>query len=312
MKILICGIGSIGSRHAKNLIKLGYSDILLNTSRKILDPQLKKLKIYKSLKKALLEKPNLALICNETYLHEDSAIECLKNNVNIFIEKPIGFNKRKLKILYNLINKKKKINNMVGYMMRFHPAISRIKKLLKKKEIGEIFHFSTYWGEYLPNWHKNENYKNSYAAIKTKGGGVSLTLSHDLDLACHLFGKIKKIELFKNKINTLKIKAESAVDFFVVFKKNISGLIHLDYLQKKPDRTITIIGTEGKIKFDYYKNKLEVIKKNKSKFIYFKNFKRNELFINEIKYVIKRVKNKNKMEPNIINSIKLLKNFKLI
>ena len=71
MKILICGIGSIGSRHAKNLIKLGYSDILLNTSRKILDPQLKKLKIYKSLKKALLEKPNLALICNETYLHED-------------------------------------------------------------------------------------------------------------------------------------------------------------------------------------------------------------------------------------------------
>ena len=101
------------------------------------------------------------------------------------------------------------------------------------------------------------------------GGGVSLTLSHDLDLACHLFGKIEKIEFFKNKVNTLKIDAESAADFFVVFKKNISGLIHLDYLQKKSDRTITIIGTEGKIKFDYYKNKIEIIKKNKNRFIYF-------------------------------------------
>lgn len=312
MKILICGIGSIGSRHAKNLIKLGYSDILLNTSRKILDPQLKKLKIYKSIKKALLEKPNLALICNETHLHEDTAIACIQNNVDVFIEKPVGFNKRKLKILYNLINKKKKINNMVGYMMRFHPAISKIKQILKKKEIGEIFHFSTCWGEYLPNWHKNEDYRNSYAAIKTMGGGASLTLSHDLDLACHLFGKIKKIEVFKNRINTLRIKAESAVDFFVIFKKNISGIIHLDYLQKKPDRTITIIGTEGKIKFDYYKNKLEVIKKNKSKSINFRNFKRNELFIKEIKYVLNSIKNKSKMKPNIVSSIKLLKNFKLI
>ena len=69
--------------------------------------------------------------------------------------------------------------------MRFHPAVSKIKEILRKKEIGEIFHFSSYWGEYLPNWHKNENFRESYAANRSMGGGPSLTLSHDLDLMCY-------------------------------------------------------------------------------------------------------------------------------
>ena len=28
-KILICGAGSIGERHIKNLLKLGYSDLII-------------------------------------------------------------------------------------------------------------------------------------------------------------------------------------------------------------------------------------------------------------------------------------------
>ena len=38
------------------------------------------------------------------------------------------------------------------------------------------------------------------------GGGVSLTLSHDLDLAKMLFGDIKKVSFIENKNNILKIK----------------------------------------------------------------------------------------------------------
>ena len=96
MKILICGLGSIGLRHTKNLLKLGYKDILLFTSRKIIEKKFKNLKKFNSLTSALQEKPNLVLICNSTHLHEDTIITCLKKNTNIFIEKPVGFNKKKL------------------------------------------------------------------------------------------------------------------------------------------------------------------------------------------------------------------------
>ena len=48
-------------------------------------------------------------------------------------------------------------------------------------------------GEYLPNWNKytKKNYKKNYAANNSMGGGVALTLSHDLDLSRFLFGEIK-------------------------------------------------------------------------------------------------------------------------
>ena len=294
MKILICGLGSIGLRHTKNLLKLGYKDILLFTSRKIIEKKLKNLKTFNSLDGALKEKPNLVLICNSTHLHEDIIITCLKNNTNVFIEKPVGFNKKKLEKISRLIKKKQNINNMVGYMMRFHPAIIKLKELLKSNEIGNVFHFSSCWGEYLPNWHKEEIYKNSYAANKSMGGGVSLTLSHDLDLSCYLFNKIKKVEVIKNNINSLKINAESSVDFLVSFEKNINGFIHLDYLQKKPVRNLVVTGTEGSIEFNYYKNQIKISKNNKQKKILFKKFKRNHLFINEMKYVLESIKSKKK------------------
>ena len=46
-------------------------------------------------------------------------------------------------------------------MMRFHPAIKEIKRLLQKKHLGRLFYAYGEWGEYLPNWHPKENYKNA-------------------------------------------------------------------------------------------------------------------------------------------------------
>ena len=34
MKFLICGVGSIGERHIRNLLSLGYDDIILYRNKK--------------------------------------------------------------------------------------------------------------------------------------------------------------------------------------------------------------------------------------------------------------------------------------
>ena len=87
MKILICGLGSIGLRHLNNLVKLGYKDIIIFSSRKPGSNKIRNFQFFKTLKSALNEKPNLALICNSTHLHEKTAINCIKNNVNVFFRK---------------------------------------------------------------------------------------------------------------------------------------------------------------------------------------------------------------------------------
>ena len=196
--------------------------------------------------------------------------------------------------------------------MRFHPAIKIIKKILDNKKNWPFFYFRSEWGEFLPNWHPKENYKKSYAANKKMDGDISLTLSHDLDLAKYFFGNIYKVIKLKQTNNILKINSESITDYFIYFKKKINGIIHLDYLQKNSTRVWKIMGLNNQILFDYYKNRLIFKKGNKTKNFYFKNFKRNDLFKEEIKLFIKSVKNKKKIDCDIKESYKLLNDFKLL
>ena len=315
MKILIIGLGSIGKRHAKNLLKLRHNNLIFCTKNNNLPKELRYIKKFTNLSDALKERPNVAFICNETNLHCKTAIKCVESNCHLFIEKPLG---NKIKEIKNLQKKieKKKVVNMVGYMMRFHPAIKEIKRLLQKKHLGRLFYAYGEWGEYLPNWHPKENYKKSYAAKKNSGGS-SITLSHDLDLFRWFFGPIKKVskEIIKN--TKLKIKAESASDFLIKFKSDLNAFIHVDYLQKKPSRYLKIVGEEGLVTFKYNENKLTIAKFNeKTKIVKFKKFERNHMFIDEIKYFLKNSKNKqnnkHKTFLNIKESIDLFKETKII
>jgi len=312
-KILICGLGSIGQRHALNLINLGYDNLILYREKKInkLDHKLRKYLIVNKVSGAIKQKPVIALICNTSDKHLSTAIHLAKNNIHLFIEKPAGIQKNKFKTLIKIC-RKNKIINMVGYMMRFHPAIAVIKKILDKRENGPFFYFRSEWGEFLPNWHPKENYKKSYAANKKMGGDIGLTLSHDLDLAKFFFGEIQKVIKLNQSNKILKINAESITDYFIYFKKKINGFIHLDYLQKNNSRIWKIVGANNQIFFDYYKNKLTFNKGNKTKIYNFRKFNRNKLFQDEIKYFIKCVKNNRKIDNDVEQSYKLLNDFKLL
>ena len=109
MKFLIDGFGSIGQRHTNNLLNLGYKDIIIISKKKKLNKKFSKLKIFTKLKDGLNLKPNVAIICNPTSLHDESIISCAKSDCHIFVEKPISSKIRNEKKINSLI-KKKKIN----------------------------------------------------------------------------------------------------------------------------------------------------------------------------------------------------------
>ena len=119
---------------------------------------------------------------------------------------------------------------MVGYMMRFHPCIKKIKELLDNKKIGNILSAISIWGEYLPDWHPWEDYTASYAA-RRDWGWPWLTLSHDIDILFWLFGKPERLKAFANYNSNLNIDTENAIDILLKYKNGIIANIHLDYLQ---------------------------------------------------------------------------------
>ena len=94
--------------------------------------------VINKISKAIKEKPLVAFICNTSDKHLTTAIPLAKNNIHLFIEKPVGIQKNKIKSLIKIC-KNKNIINMVGYMMRFHPAITLIKKIISDKKNWPFF-----------------------------------------------------------------------------------------------------------------------------------------------------------------------------
>lgn len=309
MKVLICGFGSVGARHFKNLIKLGYKDILIVTKKKI-KLKYKGVKIFKKLTDALKCGPLFSIISNPTSMHTHTALLCAKYGCHLLIEKPVCSNLHYSRKLINIINKKKLIN-MVGYMLRFHPGIKLVKNILKKNFLGKIYFVRSFWGEYLPNWHPNEDYKKSYASLKRLGGGVSLTLSHDLDLMKFFFDQPLELHNINSKNFLLKSKTDTNSDFIIKFRNNIHCSVHLDYLTRETERSLEIYGVKGKLDFNFIKNEIKIKKNNKEKKIKFSNFNRNKLFIDELKYFINCIKNNSTAVPSVKESFDLIRQFKI-
>ncbi|MDD3818286.1 MAG: Gfo/Idh/MocA family oxidoreductase [Actinomycetota bacterium] len=298
--ILICGAGSIGERHLNNLLALGYENIILyRTRNEPLRTVNKKFPVFLDLKDALKENPEISFITNPTSLHMETAINCARSGSHIFIEKPLSNSTESIDKLKD-IAEKNKIKVMIGYMMRFHPCIKEIKKIIDEKRIGNIISTISVWGEYLPDWHPWEDYSTSYAAKKTLGGGPALTLSHDLDLLVYLFGKPDRLKAFANYNSDLSIDTESSIDIILKYKNGIVSNVHLDYLQKPPNRVYLFIGDKGEIKFYYFENKVEIYTGSSSEtFTGPKGFERNDMFIEEIKYFINCIESDIEPSPGI-------------
>jgi len=298
--ILICGVGSIGERHLNNLLTLGYENIILYRKRNNpLRTVNRKFPVFLNLDDALKENPEISFITNPTSLHMETAIKCSDSGCHIFIEKPLSHNKEGIDKLKETV-KNKKLKVMIGYMMRFHPCIKKIKELIDEKRIGNILSIISIWGEYLPDWHPWEDYSTSYAAKKDLGGGPALTLSHDLDLLVYFIGKPERFKAFANYNSSLSIDTEHSIDIILKYKNGIISNVHLDYLQKPPHREYFFIGDKGRVKFNYFENKVEIYTGNNSEvFTGPKDFERNDMFTEEIKYFINCIKNDINPSPGI-------------
>lgn len=313
MKYLFCGLGSVGQRHLNNLTLLNEINIIAFRSTKSLI-QNRRIKIpsFRSLEKAIKQKPDVAFITNPSIFHIPYALKLAKNGCHLFIEKPLALNNDGLEELVQ-IAKDKRLVIAVGFMMRFHPAVIQIKEWLDNKVIGYPITVRMTCGEYLPLWHPWENYEKSYAGQKKLGGGPINTLSHEIDLVNYFFGRPKSLFALESRPSLLKISTEHAVEILFQYRDKLLVEVHLDYLQNPPKRIWEIIGNNGKIEFDYYLNELTlyIMDKNNSKYTatkieYKNNFERNDMFKHELFDFIYCIKNnkipKASLKDGVINT----------
>lgn len=323
--ILIIGLGSIGQRHLRNLSKIeknfnffAYRRIFktptLNFNNLVIKQEIKKkykIKYLSSLKNLKKNNIDTAFICSPSSFHIKESINLLKQNVNIFVEKPIGSSLKDIGILKKILKKTKSIS-MMGYQMKFCPIINKLKYFVKNKTYGEPKYISIHHGEHIKNFHKYEDYKKLYAAKKNLGGGVVLTQIHEIDYLLYIFDnyKINKTKSFSKKISNLKINVEDTLAASILLKNKKNFLlcnISLNYYEISRKREINIIFDYASIKADLISQKITIDTGNKKKIISLP-YERNTLFKNEILFFRKHIRENKKIPKqfSLENGIKSL------
>ena len=123
------------------------------------------------------------------------------------------------------------------------------------------------------------------------GGGVLLDLSHELDYAQYLFGKIKTINSFNKKISNLEINSDDIL--ILLSKTNKIKLIKitLSYFSKFEERKIYLYGDNLQIEADLINSRVKTIRKDKIKIKNF-NFKINQTYLEMHKSIFRKNFNK--------------------
>jgi len=252
MKILIAGLGSIGRRHFRNLIALGEKDIILLRTRKatLPDDELAGYPIETDLHEALNKhKPTAVIVANPTALHLDVAIPAAEAGCHILLEKPVSDSMDRLDILQQAVQKSgSKI--LVGFQFRFHPTLNKARELIQSNQLGKLLTVHAHWGEYLPQWHPWENYRQGYAARADLGGGVIRTLTHPLDYLRYLVGEIRSLWSFNGHISSLELDVEDIAEIGLKFSNGAIGGVHLNYVQRPPRHILEIVGSNGTLRWD--------------------------------------------------------------
>ncbi len=281
MNILIIGIGSIGRRHLKNCLVLGYDNIDLVSQSGNIPDEFSFLKRYASVKDATNSNSyDFAILCTPTAYHICDLIYLLEKKIpNIYVEKPISHT---LSHINKAIFLSQQFNSrvVVGYDLHFESGLQKVKEILDSNLIGKVVSINSKVGQYLPDWRPFQDYRKGMSASIKDGGGVMLDLVHEFDYLYWLLGEVKYIAALYDHSGTLEIETEDVAEVLLQFNNGVLGTIHLDYLQQKLVRDCLITGSNGSILWDLTTSSVKWINNNKEEFEFsYSGFARNDRFL---------------------------------
>ncbi|MGA2070532.1 MAG: Gfo/Idh/MocA family oxidoreductase [Sedimentisphaerales bacterium] len=286
---LIAGLGSVGRRHLRNLLSLGYvrEDIILYRTGQgtLSDDELAGFEVFHDLDEALKRRPAAVVISNPTSLHIPTAIASAKIGCNLFIEKPLSHNMEGIEELEYEV-KRQHLSVLAGFMFRFHPGFCKIKKWLQEQAIGNLLWVQAHWGEFLPDWHPWEDYKISYSARPGLGGGVVLTLCHPYDYLRWFCGNVESVSAVTSN-SGLGMDVEDTAEAILRFKSGVTGNVHINYIERPAEHYLRIIGQKGVIKWDNRDGAAHLYQAETDKWTKYEvpqGFERNTMFVDEMRH----------------------------
>ena len=255
---LFIGLGSIGSRHLKNLhticaergITLA-ADALRSSPNRPLRPGVAELLRAQF---TSLDAPaarghyDLAFITNPTSLHAET-LQSLRGRAGaLFIEKPIFSADQAGLDPAALLDPGQKA--YVAAPMRWCGVMLALKNRLETGADGRPYCARVLCSSYLPDWRPGVDYRTVYSAHKAMGGGVTIDLIHEWDYLVDLFGAPERLYNLRGQYSELEIDSDD-VSLYIAQYPGMLAEVHLDYFGRGYRRSIELFTPSGSLVADF-------------------------------------------------------------
>ena len=235
--ICVVGAGYWGKNHIKTLSQLNVLRGIVEQDKATLEILLNKYPGvcgHSSIEDALLKNYDGYTIATPAKTHFEIAKAIMNARKNLLIEKPMTLSIEEAEQLV-LLSEKNNINAMVGHVLLFHPAVKKIKELLKRGDIGDL--------QYL--------YSNrlNLGKVRTEENVFWSLAPHDIAIFQYLTDSTpKKINATGSTFLQQGIPDSTLTQ--LEYENGVKGHIFVSWLHPFKEHRLVVIGSEAMISFE--------------------------------------------------------------
>lgn len=256
MLALIIGYGSIGQRHARNLRVL-VPDVEILILRRTPEP-VEGARVVTTLAAALDAGPAFAIVATPSAAHITVLVDLVLAGIPTYVEKPVVTETEHVIKVREALGQRQGVPHATGFNLRLLPSLVSARRLVDEGRLGQVARASFSAGQWLPDWRRTDDFRQSYSTRKSEGGGVIFDLSHELDAGRFLLGEIDVKGCVTTRVQSLGIDAESAAS--IIGRADGGSLVNVnvDYVARRPIRRYELIGDEATLIWDLATRRMEI------------------------------------------------------
>jgi predicted dehydrogenase len=166
--------------------------------------------------------------------HGELAVRVLQSRKHCFVEKPLALTVAQAEAALDAARNSGRLL-MVGHLLEYHPAVTRLKELVDAGELGSVYYL---YGNRL-NLGKLRSDENALWSLG----------AHDVSVVLHLLGE-EPAECSAHGASYVRPDVEDVVFCYLHFASGPSAHLHLSWLDPHKERRLTIVGSQRMATFD--------------------------------------------------------------
>ncbi len=236
--IALIGTGYWGKNLLRNLYELNVLHTVCEVNKEIITERKKQFSdvYYTSSYEEVLNDSSIkaVVIATPAATHYEKAKQALLANKDVFVEKPLALKVEEGEDLVKLAKEKNRIL-MVGHLLQYHPAVLKLKELIKKGELGKI--------QYI--------YSNrlNIGKLRTEENILWSFAPHDISVILMSLEE-EPVKVSASGSDILNKGIYDTTITTLEFKSGIKGHIFVSWLHPFKEQKLVVVGSKKMAVFD--------------------------------------------------------------